>query len=377
LPTLAALAYAAVFVVEGTRLLARFPRSYTWSELLISYQGGFMRRGLLGEAGYLLHPVVGADLAISFLVVAAYLCVAAAVVVGASRRWSLPVLLCLVSPGLLLFPVWDFEAFGRKDVFILAAFVVTLWVARSVRDLSRAALSIAAVYTVVALAHEIAWFYFVTAIASLLLMRRDALGSARARVLAAALAYAAGWVCLMLVYPGSKAQVAAMIDAWQVRVPAAYRKPGAESFLGFPFRASILMVLGHQQHLITTAGYVAAFCLTGLPVGFVLRERWAALELDRGRSLVLAVGVVALLVPFAMGADWGRCAYLFWMHALLFGLFAASPPRDGAPTLRPGFAVAALVVVVYATSWRMLHFAEGGESPLVPGYVISGAIPPR
>ena len=118
----------AVFIPAGLTLFKRFPASYVWTELMINYQGGLVRRGLLGEAAFRLNGFVPASRFLAAVMLGLYLAVGAWIVLRVGRFPEFATVLFLISPATLLFPIYDFEAFGRKDIVALAAFVLSVLV---------------------------------------------------------------------------------------------------------------------------------------------------------------------------------------------------------------------------------------------------------
>jgi len=109
----------------------------TWSvtELLINFQAGFVRRGLLGE---LLHGLcVHTGLSV-FTVIGLLFLAATAFIVWAMTRLLQPyasrypalTALLLFSPGLLMFPINEYAAYARKEVFIVIGLLIHALMAR-------------------------------------------------------------------------------------------------------------------------------------------------------------------------------------------------------------------------------------------------------
>ena len=370
-------ASAMAFIAAAAELRARFPSSYTWSELLISYEGGFVRRGLAGELGFLFDPLIGVRLSITGALLVGYLLVNTAVIVLVCRRPSFAGWLCVASPGLIPFPLWDFRAFGRKDIVILTAFALSIFLIKRVSKPWSCFAALTAIYTVAGLVHETAWIYFVAAIGTMLLLRSDD-AATRRRVALASVVCLALWTILVVAFKGSADQTVAMVQAWTERYPQAYDLPGAAEFLGQPISASVSMVGYHLGHIVTSSGFVVGFVLTGIPVMLFARERWSSV-VSPGRTWIVPVVLVAMLVPFVIANDWGRYIYLFWMHVLLFCAVVGSPlvgdPSERSELggghsltrrrLRP--LLAGGVLLLYALSWHVAHFAPRGVSPLEPG----------
>lgn len=112
------------------RWLAESPRlPWALTDLMINYQGGYVRRGLMGEmifgvslAG--VDPLVALNV-VSFALIALSLGV---VVVALRHRLAMlpfdSLLLLALSPGLFVFVGNDYMAFGRKDPLLL----LPLWI---------------------------------------------------------------------------------------------------------------------------------------------------------------------------------------------------------------------------------------------------------
>lgn len=121
----------AFFLYAGlVRWLTESPRlPWALTDLMINYQGGYVRRGLIGEmilgvstAG--VDPLAALN-GVAFSLIVVSMCV---VVVSLRQRLStLPfdsLLLLALSPGLFVFVGNDYMAFGRKDPLLL----LPLWI---------------------------------------------------------------------------------------------------------------------------------------------------------------------------------------------------------------------------------------------------------
>ena len=102
-----------------SRSLAGWPLG----ELLVNYQGGFVRRGLLGELVF--RASSSLDLAPTKLlrtmfVVLSLLNILIFVSLSSVEGRLLKRITLLFAPALLLFPVYDFVAYGRKDMITTA-----------------------------------------------------------------------------------------------------------------------------------------------------------------------------------------------------------------------------------------------------------------
>ena len=253
-----------------------------------------------------------------------YLAVGAWIVLRVGRFPEFATVLFLISPATLLFPIYDFEAFGRKDIVALAAFVLSVLV---IERLSRnaAVLVIVIVYFVAGLIAEVAWFYFPLAISMLTIKRRADISTAwQVTVWAAALACLAAFFAWMWLINGL-VQREDIVAAWQAIYPNAFREPfheGALRYLHMSFGDGVRLVLFHQADNITQRGYLIGFALAALPsLLFLARSpRYVVAPLTQF-GLLGALSI--MMLSFAVAADWGRCIYLATTHFFVFVLVTA------------------------------------------------------
>lgn len=113
------------FALSVAPLIADFPMTYPWQELMLNWRGGFIRRGLLGEIGLLCRPYAAETLC--GLICLAY---AAAAFLFAKTVLELPNprarLLILLSSSVLLYGAVYPTAGLRKDAFVLLAFIAAM-----------------------------------------------------------------------------------------------------------------------------------------------------------------------------------------------------------------------------------------------------------
>lgn len=162
--TLAATALGALLVSALVRYDIRDLAPYNLGEFLISYQAGFVRRGLLGELIYRAPfplTTTRVELLVKAFAIAAYL---ASFWLLASRivRYTgskIVSLLTLLQPFLFAFPILNFE-WIRKDCFLLLLFYLSIERMRRVAVVN--ALAIVGI-----LSHELYGFVFLPVLALL------------------------------------------------------------------------------------------------------------------------------------------------------------------------------------------------------------------
>ena len=356
-------AFGLAYVLCAARLYSSFPRAYVWGEALINYAGGFVRRGLLGDMAYRIDWLLPAPLFVVILLVALYLFVATWFVVAANRMGTFGALLFIASPAGLLFPLLDFEAFGRKDIFIVAALIGVAIIARHA---PRFALPAAlAIFAVAGLVVETAWFYFPFAIA--ILISATEIEDWRKQItfwLIAALFAAAVFAAIEMLGQATADTQGAILHSWQARYTAV-DKLVALRYVGIPVSAAIGLVMANKA---TASGYLIGFGLALIPLLVIATER--SYRSAGALSWTLRLGAVAcMFVPFVVAADWGRYIHLFVMSIAIFLLSVPSKPRTADANAKSSISAAvagSICILLYAGMWSLAHFVPEG-SALQPG----------
>ena len=338
---------------------ARAAQSWILGEWLINYQGGFVRRGLLGElilgAARGLHlPPIPVALALQLLLYAVFYASAALLARGVS--WSLALVALFLSPATLSFIVLDPPSSVRKEVLLLAAVALFCLALRRgrIRPLPLA-LCLALMAAVCVLAHEGLIFYLPYLFAPVFL------ATARAPRTQTAMREAA-WLCLpaLLVallaavaaatHPGSPAQAAAICGSlgatWQGE--------------GHGLCGGAIFYLTHDRdyarHDVLRAAHAYRYgllygvtgTLAALPVAVCLAQLARARRRELRVLLVAtALAVAGSLVLFTLARDWGRWISIHVTCLLLLLLFVHEH--------RPEPAAEALAEQASAGEPRVLH----------------------
>lgn len=361
--------FAWLIVAEGQVFLERFPYKFAWTEMLLNYQGGFIKRGLVGEAAFQLNDIIPARRFIAVLAVTLYLITAIWLVNLAAARLGFASLLFLFSPAGILFPLHNPGAFGRKDVFIIAAFAVSAFVVSRVKSANVALCLIMLTYLVAALIVETALFYFPLAAMLLALCKprplRWQLGAGAASFLFFLLA-----VPLATAYPSPPPEQA-ILRSWEVYagMPSSFatwgqspRGPGQLCCLDMNLSQALRFSSIWNPMVRDT--YLLAFLLASLPLILLLRE-WRPAKLGVLTVAGVAVAFLAMTGPYILAADAGRYIHLFVVQGFAFLCLTGVKPLEREVALSElGWAKLGLVAL-YATAWSVPYFSR--TRGLAPG----------
>lgn len=140
--------------------LSEFPYKYVFTDWLINYEGGFVRRGLLGQIIYKISIISNLDFKkILFFVQSAGYLLYFVLIINFLNRIKLNFfwLLLIFSTISFLYPISELEALGRKDIFVILLFLIFVQI--NFRSLNKFLTFFLIVFTISCLIHEITFFY--------------------------------------------------------------------------------------------------------------------------------------------------------------------------------------------------------------------------
>ena len=96
--------------------------AWQYVDWLINYQGGFVRRGLIGEFLFQIHNMINIDLDILIFSFVSFLYLMVSFFLIKTIKYlenSQLNTLIFLSPGFFLYPIMNSEVIGRKDILFL------------------------------------------------------------------------------------------------------------------------------------------------------------------------------------------------------------------------------------------------------------------
>lgn len=373
---------ALLLIYFGLRLYRDSLDTYTWTELLINYAAGFIRRGLIGRIGFLVSPYISVKFFLSALIILCYLLQLFLFYRISGTSIGFEWILFVLSPAAFLFPVYNFEAYGRKDVFLIVIFLITfLMVLKQVR-LSLLLPLVLILYQFGVLIHEYALFYFPFALLIILLCYRSSVGRIYRWILPLCVIFIMGNLILLYALSKRYYNLDLIPASWEGLIPEFDLTPqdGAFGWMGVPLKEGLQPVFDKLSYPQTFFSYLIAFLLSLIPmILFDLRFRvTAAVGKRYGNSLrqriIWAAALGFSAIVFIFSSDWGRLIYLygFNLFPMLFVLkerLNLDEPEADIPESKIGYLKLAgvLFVILYAGSWFVKFYVDGGHIALQQG----------
>ncbi len=140
--------------------ISEFPNKYVFTDWLINYEGGFIRRGLLGQIIYEISNFL--NISIKYIVLffqigiySIYYLVFFFLFLRIKINFFW--LIIIFSPILFLYPLAELEALGRKDIFVITIFLFFSII--NYKSLNSLIYSFIFLFGISCLIHEITVFY--------------------------------------------------------------------------------------------------------------------------------------------------------------------------------------------------------------------------
>jgi len=359
------LIYAIMTIIRIIYPIHNVPMKYTWAELLINYQGGFIRRGLLGEILFRLQPVIPSVVVAGILIFCGYCLFTYLVLKLLSDDAPLIVFSFFVfSPGGFLFPVYEPTVFGRKEVFFFLAFALVIFAYKNFSDNRVKVCSFIALYTISTLIHEGAIFFAPLARCLLVFSIGEHKKHLRLKVLCPLLFYVFALALFLAFSVDRNYDTSYIIKSWSPYFP----NIDAEGALGYLSQGfETLRVVRHKVVNFNqfTGPFLVDFCLAFLPI-ILLLIHTNHLEffgtLRRNEPVFFLFTIASLLAPFVLfifAADWGRVIYFVSMHTFIFLIalnsFGLVEYKATVPITSYQWKIQNVFFLYYALLWRMPH----------------------
>ena len=123
---------SAIYSLWSVKLLNDFPWRYVFTDWIINYEGGYIRRGLLGEISIKLSNFLDLNIKYVFFLIHTSIYLLFHLIfykffINFKKNYVF-YLLCF-SPLVFLYPLATFEAFARKEIFYITFFLLNCYLA--------------------------------------------------------------------------------------------------------------------------------------------------------------------------------------------------------------------------------------------------------
>ena len=137
-----------------------FPKRYVFTDWLINYEGGYVRRGLLGQTIYEISKLLNIQIKfiLLFFEISIYFAYFLLFLHFLSKiKIDFFWLLIIFSPIAFLYPLAELQALGRKEIFVISIFLIFAGI--NYRSLNESIYSFIILFGLSCLILEITFFY--------------------------------------------------------------------------------------------------------------------------------------------------------------------------------------------------------------------------
>ena len=301
--------------------LNEFPYKYVFTDWLINYEGGFIRRGLLGQIIYEVSLIFNVNFKeILFLMQATGYLLYFVLIINFFNKVKLNFfwLLLIFSTISFLYPISELEALGRKDIFVILLFLIFVQINFS--SLNKFLTFFLIIFTISCLIHEITFFYLPY---YLLIFLYNPQFKEKIKFIHAFLILIS---LIFLIYLNliisNKANINEIISSYQILNIEITSNTGAFSWLTKPFMNHISII----QNQISLTGIIRFSYVILINVWiffyFIKLKNTLSFSTLTITSNKIFIGLLLLAIPiYLIVLDWGRVTYLIFNFMIITIIF--------------------------------------------------------
>jgi hypothetical protein len=367
----------------GLKLYQAPLETYTWTELLINYAAGFIRRGLIGKIAYWISPYISVKFFLSALITICYLVHLIIYTEITKKIDTFEWLMFCFSPAAFLFPVYDFDAFGRKDVFLILIFMLSFFLILKKVNLVLTLIFVVISYEIGVMIHEYTLFYFPFVIFLILTCYRKASSKLLILTVIIGVVFMIGNLIGLYAISRQYYNLDLIAESWIGLIKDYDLTPqsGAFGWMGVPLKEGLQPEFDKLSYSRTFFSYTMGMILALIPA-ILINARYQIIrrvkdEYRNSQWKIYGLGFILLCsaAVFIFSSDWGRLTYLFTFNIFLCLVVLKESfecetrvPETGLQTPYHQ-AVYILLILLYASTWYLKHYVDGDHIALQQGLI--------
>jgi hypothetical protein len=361
-----------VFLLYQGYLLAFSSSTDTWltGDWLINYQGGMVRRGLLGEIFLKTSQFSGINIVaivVVFQILLYLIFLINACRLSMNSKISVLNAAIIFSPAFILFPVLDPTGGFRKEIllFALLSTLCSYLIASNNKNSRLLPVCIGIATAIIAFSHEMLVIYLPYVICAFIIQDKGLSHRVKIIILSIIPALVIS-IFLMTIFTGDRHVVIEICTSLKTSAPQYCNLQGAIAALGLNIKTAHTVVIEYAK-AETLLVYGLTMLLSFAPLVFMLLlNQFSKYLTDLKIRFWLSLCVVSSIIcniPFLFVAvDIGRFIYI---HITCLSLLALMMTRDRENVqlhLNLKQIAAWVVCILFASSWRLIHYAATFDS---------------
>lgn len=352
-------------ILQAIKLASSYPPDqWEIGDWLINYQGGFIRRGLIGEICLRVSQILGINIVILVLVIQVffYLIFLATTCRLAMKSTFSPLNAALIfSPAFILFPVLDPQGGFRKEILLFALLAtLCIYLATTDKKIGKGLpIFIGLASTIIVLSHEILAVYLPYILCAFIIYDKG-LGVLSRKILLSLLPAVAITILMVLFSIGTEQVVINICNSLKTNAPVDCFRSGAIFWIGQDTSFAYKYVLERiKVNTLLTYGYLAVLAFMPLVILQFTRQFSRFFENKGMRfwlTICIASSIIGSLPLFWIGIDYGRFIFIHVTCLSLLALMIISESSDIPQRLNFGQLFAWVLSLLFITGWRLMHY---------------------
>lgn len=330
--------------------------AFKMGDFLINYQGGFVRRGLLGEVIYQLGIITGFNVGFLTFLLQCFLYAVFLVfsyLIIKDKDNILPYLLLVVSPFVFLFQLNDMGGGFRKEIiyFSLFSFFLYLFLNKSAKSYNKIFVFLMILYPFLILTHEIFAVFL-----PYVFIVNFYLKSVNYKV-----SYREIFYSFLLSVPSLIAFVFSLYYKGSIEIASAIFKSlegvgyslsgGAIEWLEYPVTHAVRRTLNHIENHDYIFFYIQVVFLCLLAFIPVYKKLFDVFKV-KINLLLLIVSLLGTFPLFYVALDWGRFIYIHMVSLFFLSLLSSNKIKSKISSYS---LVMVAILIIYTQSWHIHH----------------------
>ena len=309
------------YILFLVALSEQFPSKYVFTDWLINYEGGFIRRGLMGQISYELSNLTSLkikNIILFFQIVAYLIYILIFIYLFSKIKINFFWLLLIFSSISFLYPIGELEALGRKDIFVLLFFLV--FTITKTSNLNNLFFYFFIYFGVSCLIHEITFFYIYYYFLIIYFKCKIQLKKIiNLKYYFLTLIFVTILIYLNL-YVSQQAQPQGIFNSYNEKDIIITGDFGAFTWLSKSLKEHILINI-NRISLIGIARYVFILGINILPIIYFIKIKKKFSKIKINFKKMILILILLSLPTYILAMDWGRITYLSYNFLIIFLIF--------------------------------------------------------
>jgi hypothetical protein len=310
-----------IYILWSVKLLNDFPWRYVFTDWIINYEGGYIRRGLLGEISINLSNFLNLNIKYIFLLIHSSIYLIFHLLFYKFfykfKRNYIFYILCF-SPLVFLYPIATFEAFARKEIFYITFFLFNCFLLIKINNRNIIFFSTNSLVILSYLIHESSLFFLIFFYFSyFIFLKKNNYKIRLSEISFIIIVYSI--LLYLLALPVTDEKISKMIFLINQNFFEITKYSGAISWLQRSASSAFMFL---ESNYISSRDILRNFLLLHFLIIFLyLLYINNFFKSEKYFFIFTVFTFFSPLVLFLVGNDWGRFVYILYNFCLIFTFY--------------------------------------------------------